>query len=139
MCHNERNRQGKDKNRCSKKMKWPHTLNYEETYMMGENELKTPTDCIDIAIVDAHEDEQIYCWIECLKNVFDGVDSVNLSGKKVAFLGFEYVDDDTLSVIYKKNNKIEKVDLNTIEFIKPTKIQQLWIDGYNLWRSYLSY
>ncbi len=105
-------------------------------YMMGENEVKTPSDCIDIAIVDAYDDEQIHCWIECLKDVFDEVDSVNLHGKKVTFLGFEYVDDDNLALIYKKNDKKEKVALNAIEFIKPTKIQKLWLEGYNLWKSY---
>ncbi len=103
--------------------------------MMGSNEVKTPYDCIDIAIADSYDDEQIYCWIECFRDIFDGIDAVNLAGKRVAFLGFDYIDDNNLAVVYKKGKREEKAALDTIEFISPTKIQKLWIEGYNLWKS----
>jgi len=104
-------------------------------YNIGENDVKTPSDCIDVAIVDAYDDEQIYCWIECLGNVFYGVDYVYLSGKKVCFLGFENIDDKNLVAIYKSYDNEEKISLNAIEFIKPSKIQKLWLEGYHLWKS----
>jgi ferredoxin-fold anticodon binding domain-containing protein len=107
------------------------------TYLVGD-EVKTPSDCVDIAIVDAYDDEQIYCWVECLGNEFYEVKYVNHLDKKVTFVGFESVDDNNLAAVYKENNKEEKVPLNEIEFIKPTKLQNLWIEGYNLWKSYRS-
>ena len=105
------------------------------TYLAGD-EVKTPSDCVDIAIVDAYDDEQVYCWVECLKDEFYEVKSVNYLGKKVTFVGFESVDDNNLVAVYKENNKKEKVPLSEIEFINPTKLQKLWIEGYNLWKSY---
>lgn len=56
------------------------------TYLVGD-EVKTPSDCVDIAIVDAYDDEQIYGWVECLRNEFYEVKSVNHLGKKVTSQG----------------------------------------------------
>jgi len=107
--------------------------------MMGIDEVQTPTDCIDIAIADSYDDEQIYCWVELFKDVFDEVGTVNISGEKVTFLGIEYSNDNDLAVIYKKNQKEGKANLDEVKLINPTKTQMLWIEGYNLWKSRRSF
>ena len=92
---------------------------------------KTVQDCIEIAIIDAHdEDEEASGWYSCLEDVFSDIDEVEFMGEVVEFKQFGFQGDTAIVGIIKKKGKTAKVSLESLVWIKPTHLQSLWHKAY---------
>lgn len=99
--------------------------------------VKTVKDCEEMATMDAYDEcEQISGWFECLNEVFGNIEKVKLFGEEVFFGGVDFSTDTDLIAICKKNRKKIKVTFDSIELIKPTKVQKLWLKAWCSWVSY---
>lgn len=95
---------------------------------------KTIADCTEMATVDCNsEDEQASGWLNALNDVFCEVKQVKVAGDVVKFKNFDLVQDTTVIAICEKNKKQIKVTLDSIELIKPTKAQKLWLEAWLAW------
>jgi hypothetical protein len=98
------------------------------------NSVKTTKQCIEAATVDAYgEYEQVCGWLTCFEEVFDKVNRILLFGEEVKLVGFEVRNDVEVVAVCLKNKKKAWVSLNSIELIKPSKSQRLWLKAYAEW------
>ena len=91
---------------------------------------KTTQDCEEIATVDSYDEyEQAAGWFTCLEDVFDDCSEVLFMGELVQFKHFDQGETSLTAVISKKG-KTAKVSLESIEWIKPSRLQALWHKAY---------
>ncbi len=91
---------------------------------------------IEAATVDAYgEYEQTCGWLTCFEEGFDDVNHVLLFGEEVKLVGFEVRNDVEVVAVGLKNKKKAKVSLDSIELIKSSRTQRLWLKAYTEWSS----
>lgn len=95
---------------------------------------KTVNDCADMATVDCYNDEEMAGgWLACLEEVFTGIKQVKILGEEMDLKGFDLANDAVVAIC-KKGNKKVRITLDSIEFIKPTKVQELWLKAWLKWQ-----
>jgi hypothetical protein len=104
-------------------------------YMEDWFEVKTVADCIEAATVDAYgDDELISGWCCCLEEVFGEASEIKIAGEIFNLSGMVQEGTTILAVCEKGKKKI-KVSLESIELIKPTKVQKLWLKAWLSWKN----
>lgn len=92
---------------------------------------RTVQDCIEIATVDAYDEgEEASGWYSCLEEVFADIDEVEFMEEIVEFKQFDFQGDTAIFGIIKKKGKKAKVSLESLVWIKPTRLQSLWHKAY---------
>lgn len=76
------------------------------------------------------EDERASGWLTCLEEILEDVGEVLFLGAPVRFIGLDLSGDTVVVAAIEKGGKKAKVSLDSIELIKPTKAQTLWIKAY---------
>ena len=96
---------------------------------------RTTQDCFEIATVDAYdESEQGVGWLTCLEEVFDRVHEVRFMGELVKIKKFDLQGEATLVAVIQRNGKSAKISLESVEWIKPSRLQALWQRAYLTWQ-----
>ena len=100
---------------------------------MEIDEVKSINDCIEAATVDANGDEEAAeGWLTCIQEVFNEVSHVKILGGDVTLKEFDLVGNSVVAVCEKGGKKV-KVALDSIELIKPTTAQKLWVKAWKNW------
>ncbi|MBF0300250.1 MAG: hypothetical protein HQK51_16125 [Oligoflexia bacterium] len=92
---------------------------------------RTTKQCAEMATVDAYnEDEVAAGWHACLGgDILESVEQVKVWDEPVTLEGIDLYENSVVAICNKNKSKI-KVSLDSIELIKPTKVQRLWIKAY---------
>ena len=94
---------------------------------------KTVDECIDVATVDAYgEYEQAESWRTCIEEIFGGVKTVRALGQEVKIERFELINDLYLVAVCRKEKRLARVALVSIEFPKLTRVQRLWLKAWGV-------
>lgn len=94
--------------------------------------VKTPRDCYETATVDAWgEEEQTVGWLTCLEEVLERTAEVLFMGEPVGLKCLDTEGERIVIAVIQKNGKTAKVLLDSIELVKPTKLQALWLRAYS--------
>lgn len=102
---------------------------------MDLEKVKTAQDCIEQATVDAYDDcEQLEGWVCCFDEIFNDIKKVRILGEDVSFKGVQS-DQGSVLAMCEKNKFKAKVSLDSLELIKPTKQQSLWLKAWRQWSS----
>ena len=111
-------------------------MKHANAFDLDPGSVKTIKQCIEAATVDAYgEYEQVCGWLTCFEEVFDNVNRILLFGEEVKLVDFEVQNDAEVVAVCLKNKKKAKVSLDSIELIKPSKAQRLWLKAYTEWSS----
>ena len=98
------------------------------------DKVKSTEECIDKATRDGFDEwDEAWGWLRCLEIVLKDMKEVELLGEVVELEGL-YLDDLTVLAICQKNEKLAKVSLESIIYIKPTEAQTLWVKAYFEWK-----
>ncbi|MGK5085364.1 hypothetical protein WDW37_18920 [Bdellovibrionota bacterium FG-1] len=94
-------------------------------------DVKTVEECEETATMDAYDEyEQASGWLTCLEEILEGVEQVVCMGNPVKFTGLDLSGDTVVVAVIGRQGKTAKVALDSIELIKPTKAQALWLKAY---------
>ncbi len=94
---------------------------------------KTIKDCCKVATVDAYgESEAAVGWLTCIDEMVGKFECVNVLGNEVMLEGF---DLKGLQVMAKcrSGRKLAFVSLESVEFPKLSKIENLWLNSLKDW------
>lgn len=95
--------------------------------------VKTVDQCIDIATVDAHDDDEVAVgWETCLDEVFADA-KAQLAGMDVKIEGFHSSAGSVLAKLRIKKRKI-RVTLDSLDFVNPTAPQKIWLKAFLKWQ-----
>jgi len=102
---------------------------------MDWEDVKTIEECVEIATMDTYEDwEQASGWLTCIEEIFGNVREVKVMGEIVSLKGFD-LDGTSVVAVCKKMKMKTKITLDSIEIIKPTKAQKLWLEAWTKWQA----
>jgi hypothetical protein len=95
--------------------------------------VKTVNQCIDIATVDAHDDDEVAgAWAECLEEVFSEA-KAQLAGVDVSIDGLDTLNGSVLVKCRFKKRKI-RVTLDSVDFVAPSSPQKIWLKAFLKWQ-----
>lgn len=93
--------------------------------------VKSTEDCAEYAVIDAYGDcEQITAWMTCMQEVFEGVKKVRVFGEEVELLEIDLEGEFCVVARCRKGNSEASVAITSVEFIKPTRVQKLWLEAW---------
>ena len=94
---------------------------------------KTVDDCISVATTDAYdEDEQASGWLTCMQDLFGERATAKVLDEEMKLEGFD-LSGTGVVVKCRKGNKRARVALESVEFLKPSKAEELWLKAWKEW------
>ena len=95
--------------------------------------VKTVSQCIDLATVDAYGDEEVAMgWQSCLEEVFEGA-LAELAEREVKIEGFDTLSGMVMARCRFKKKKI-RVTLDSLDFSNLNAMQKLWLKAFLKWQ-----
>jgi len=105
------------------------------SYKMDWEDVKTIEECVEEATMDTYGDwEQASGWLTCIEEIFGNVREVKVMGETVNLKGFD-LDGTSVVAVCKKGKMKIRTTLDSIEIIKPTRAQKLWLKAWIKWRA----
>ena len=95
---------------------------------------KSVKECVELAVRDAYgEYEQATAWLTCMETIFEGITQVEILGESAVLEGFDLVSELSVVATCRRNHAIAKVALESVELLRPTPEQRLWIRAWKKW------
>lgn len=96
--------------------------------------VKNIRECIEIATVDAYDESEIATgWYTCLEEVLCEIKEIKVLGFTVKLEKIEIDSMDSVVAFCKSGKNTAQISLSSVEWIKLSKVQKLWIDA---WKKY---
>lgn len=98
---------------------------------MDVSDVKKISECVEIAIMDAHdEEEQAEGWCQCLSDALSEIDDVEILGDIAQYQGVVLRGNQVLAKI-RRNKKSARVSLDSLTFLHAPRHVGVWVKAYN--------